>query len=972
MRSVVWIVLLCGLAAAPRPASAQYAEQPVPLPVPSSAAFSGPGRFTAAAQIGRRLFVAGPFTRLSPPTGSAVVVDLAGQYVPGAFPYFSGDVRQIVPDGVGGWLVAGEFVSVNGLPIAGFARVAPNRTVDARYRVVANGAIRKVAIAHGRIYLAGDFTSVNGASRRGLAALDAVSGALSPWGAGFDGGGLIRELSFSSLAVYVAGGGDPGHVWGLDAGSGRVLFDRPGFVSALAASSARVYLGGVGSTRPVWAIDPFTGRDTPWTPGFGFQYLPATYGWDATQITALLLDEGRLYIGGRFRTTDGRSTLAAVDAGSGQPSNWRPLTPDPYEGLGATLARVGPAITASLGGTLQAFDVASAATVPFAPDVVGAVATAALAPEGVVIGGTFNGSGGVNRAGLAAIDLDTYTTDPWTSAATAGPGDPFLELATDGTWLFARTEGTLNGFDARLLKIDPTTGAVVAERTFPSITTRMRVAGPEIVVTTYPRNTSTGAVGVVTIADWSYTALPVPIGGGWVTGLDVAGDTIYVAGAFTSVGGQTRPSFAAVHRQTGAVLPWNPRANTPRGLVRTSGGRVWAAGDFTRIGGQRRRGLAELDPVSGAALPWNPDIPGVLFGDTTYPGIAALEIGPDGLLYASIAPGFYSAGITRAVVSGQITPGLVVFSPATGRRLPWRPSASAMTSVQPDCFLAVEGCLPRAISAPADLQVTQSGATVSFTWALPAAPSRTGVRLEVGTVAGQANLISVDLPADQQAFSSAAPPGRYFARVRALAGLATSHTTPDVSFAVGPPAVPASPLDFRAVTDGANVTFTWQPPSTGAPPQYELQVGSREGSRDLAAIPLPGAATSWTVTAPVSTYWTRLAAVNAAGRSAPSNEVFLDLWPRQSSCSTVAPINLTATVVNRVVTFAWAYPPDASDEPPRLVAGSAPGLSDLASIQVTPYATSFSVAAPPGTYYVRLVVGCFTTGSSNEVQVVVP
>jgi hypothetical protein len=971
MRLVTWIALSCVILAGAAPA-AQYAELPLPLPVPSSATFtgSGPSWYTAAVQIGRRLFVAGPFTRLSPPTGSAVVVDLAGQHVPGAFPYFSGEVRQIVPDGAGGWLVVGDFVSVSGLPIAGFARVAPNRSVDLRYRVVANGAIRKVAIAHGRIYLAGDFTSVNGATRRGLAALDAVSGALSGWGAGFDGGGLVRELSFSSLAVYVAGGGDPGHVWGLDAGSGRVLFDRRGFVSALAASSARVYLGGDGSARPVWAIDPFTGADTAWAPGLGFQYLPATYGWDATQVTALLLDAGRLYIGGRFRTADGRQSLVAVDAGSGQPAAWRPLAPEPYQSYETSLSRVGPAIVASFGGTLQAFDVTSAATVPFAPEVVGAVTTAALAPEGVVIGGAFNGSGGVNRAGLAAIDLDTYTTEPWTSAATVSPGYPILDLASDGTWLFARTEGTLNGFDARLLKIDPATGAVVAERQFPSITTRMRVAGTQIVVTTSPRTGTSGAVGVVTIADWAYAALPPPIGG-WVTGLDVAGDTIYLAGAFTSVGGQTRPAFAAVHRQTGAVLPWNPAANTPRGLVRTSGGRVWAAGDFTRIGGQRRRGLAELDPVSGAALPWNPDLPGLLSGGTTYPGIANLEIGADGLLYASIAPGFFSAGVARAVAAGQITPGLVVYSPATGRRLPWQPAAGGMIAVQPDCFLTVEGCLPRAIPAPTDLQVTQSGATLAFNWTLPAAPSRTGVRLEVGTVAGRADLIAIDLPADRQTFSAAAPPGRYFARVRALAGVATSPTTPDVSFAVGPPAVPGAPLDFSVVADGARATFAWQPPSTGAPLQYELQVGSREGSRDLAAIALPGAATSWSVNAPVSTYWTRLVAVNAAGPSAPSNEAFLDLVPKQS-CSTVPPVNLTATVVNRVVTLSWAYPPDASDDPPRIVAGSAPGLSDLATIQAPPYSTSFSVAAPPGTYYVRLMVGCFTTASSSEVQVVVP
>lgn len=95
-----------------------------------------------------------------------------------------------------------------------------------------------------------------------MVSYQSFSGGLSSWGAGFDPHGNIRELSFSSLGVYVAGGDFPGHLWGLDAATGRLLFDRPGFVSAVAASSAQVYVGGVAYQRPVWAVDPFTGQDT--------------------------------------------------------------------------------------------------------------------------------------------------------------------------------------------------------------------------------------------------------------------------------------------------------------------------------------------------------------------------------------------------------------------------------------------------------------------------------------------------------------------------------------------------------------------------------------------------------------------------------------------------------------------------------------------------------------------------------------
>ena len=321
-------------------------------------------------------------------------------------------------------------------------------------------------------------------------------GALTGWGAGFDPRGGVRELSFSSLGVYVAGGPEPGHLWGLDAATGRVLFDCPGFVSAVAASSGLIYVGGTGFQRPVWAVNPFTGADTDWAPGLTFEYIPATYGWDATQVGDLLLDSGRLYIAGRFRTADGRASLTAVEAVGGRAVGWWPATPGPGNSE-AALFRVGPAIVANLGGasfggsqSIVAFDVTTAATIPFEPDVVGAVLAVAAAPEGVVVGGSFNGSGGVDRAGsLASLDLDTGEIEPWTSVgAGAARFDPIVELATDGTWLFARSEGTLNGNDARFFKIDAGDRRRRRRAGLPVRSpTRMRVAGGEIVVSTLAR-----------------------------------------------------------------------------------------------------------------------------------------------------------------------------------------------------------------------------------------------------------------------------------------------------------------------------------------------------------------------------------------------------------------------------------------------------------------------------------------------------
>ena len=738
----------------PAPAGAQYAEILRPLPVPVSRFFDHAsfGGFTAATQIGRRLFLAGPFTRLAEPTGGAVVTTVLGTRVPGAFPFFDGTVSQILPDGTGGWLVVGDFRSVNGEPSSGFARVNADRTVDARFRVIADAAIMRLAIAHGRVYLAGAFTAINGVRRRGLAAFDAATGQLTSWGAGFDGRGAVRELAASSIAVYVSGGDGGGRLWGLEAGTGRVLFDRPGFVSAIAAASDRVYLGGGGYARPVWAVDPLTGTDLDWATDLTFQYLPVTYDLDGTRVTALLLDGDRLYIGGFFHTAEGHWSLAAVQAASGGAVGWRPSPPAPS--FVVALVRVGPAIGASFihwlgtGSWLYAFHSETAARLPFQPDVVGGVATVAPAPEGVVLGGSFAAGGGVDRGGLASIDLDTYALDPWTAAIAFWPARAAIaELATDGVWLFALTEGDLGGRDARIVKIDPATGAVAGERSFPSVVTRMRVAGSQLLVSTHKPYTNAGQLGAITIADFSFTALPVTIDG-VVASLDATDDTVYFGGGFSTVNGEMRRGFAAVHRVTGAVQSWQPATNADGGIVRTAGGRVWLAGVFTRVGGQSRHGLAEVDPATGAPLPWNPDVGGVLSGGSTFGGVHRVEIASDGYLYAWLGPSLVSDTWARGVAAGQLTPLVLVYSTASGSRLPWRPAVTGLVALTPDCAVAPSGCLVEAVPSPANVQVSVVDHAVTITWTLPVTPARTGVRLEVGTVENRADLLALDLPAE--------------------------------------------------------------------------------------------------------------------------------------------------------------------------------------------------------------------------------
>jgi hypothetical protein len=734
-----------------------------------------------------------------------------------------------------------------------------------------------------------------------------------------------------------------------------------------------VYVGGYGYERPVWAVDPLTGQDTSWAVGFEFLPQSGTYG-DYTQINAMLLDEGRLFFAGRFSTSDARRNVAAVDADSGAPSSWR-YDVAPY--YPTSLTRVGPAIVVAYdysGPIALASD--SAARMPFNPPVFGHIRTLALAPEGVAIGGTFDGIGGTPRAGLASINLDTGGIEPWTSTLVSPYGFVTIQqLATDGTWLFARTS------DGRVAKIDPVSGAVLAERTMTPINAdlaRMVVAGGEIAIVTQQQ---VPELGLITVADWSYRVLPLTMGGYYsplVQGLAVDGDTIYLSGSFETVNGEDRPRLAALDRVTGAVLPWRPAPDASPVRVAAAGGRVWAGGSFLRIGGERRRGLAELDPATGAALPWNPDVAGVF--DTTYSALRSgpvsdLVLTPGGQLHVAI--GGYPVSIIsasdRPTVGGQATGYLVAFSTATGQRLPWHPDAARVLAATPDCLLVTTGCLPSAVPPPANLRVTQADASITLTWDLESSGG-TGVRVEVGSREGAGDLASFDLPAGTTTLTGVAPTGTYFARVRVLAGPSTSPPSREVSFSVGSD-TPGAPLDSMVVVDGTTVTLTWQHGSTGPPQAYELEVGGAEGRRD-AVIPLSGTTTSYTTEAPLGFYWARVVARNGASRSAPGQELLVAA-ALQQRCGVIPlpPTNLAASVSGGIVSLTWGPPADGPQvDLQRVVAGSAPGLSDLATFNLTMSATSFATAAPPGIYFVRVISDnqCLSTASSNEVRVVVP
>lgn len=185
-------------------------------------------------------------------------------------------------------------------------------------------------------------------------------------------------------------------------------------------------------------------------------------------------------------------------------------------------------------------------------------------------------------------------------------------------------------------------------------------------------------------------------------------------------------------------------------------------------------------------------------------------------------------------------------------------------------------------------------------------------------------------------------------------------------------AAPGSPNGAAAVVSGSAVTLTWQAPTTGGPPLgYLVEASLSPGGNAIAAF-LVIERTIFFGAVPNGVYYLRVRAGNAEGLSAPSADVMVSV-PGGETCPSPPPPpgGPAASVVGATVTLTWLPPSGGCAASGYIVhAGSAPGLSDLAAFNVGS-ATSLSVSAPPGTYFVRVVATNAFGGSPPSDEVIV-
>src|SRR5262245_175893 len=430
------------------------------------------------------------------------------------------------------------------------------------------GGVSALAMSNGKIYVGGSFTAIGVQPRNHLLALDAFTGALTPWDP--NANGAVNALVVSDGKVYVGGsftavgGQSRNHIAALDPAidtNNATAWDPNANddVSALhvipySSGSATIYAGGAftsigGQSRNrIAALGTYnnTNNATAWDPNSNGPVL---------ELTA---DEGNIYAGGSFSSIGGqpRAHLAAIDPNSGIPRSWHPL-------LGGSVY----SLTVSVGTVYAGGQTPTTSGVSAAPIL-------QILPQGFVTEGNLGTSTANFLVKLSPSQPGVVTVDYTTSdgAATAG---------TD----YVATSGTLTFQPGETLEPIPVTvnGDLAAEDEEDFHMTISDSSGADIY---------SSAVGQMDILDDDSVRQVLPnayVTDGMVNAVAVSGGTTYIGGAFTRVGPATGYGVP-VDIATGQPT-WLPKVNGSVNAVASDGAGGWyLGGSFTQRSEERRVG----------------------------------------------------------------------------------------------------------------------------------------------------------------------------------------------------------------------------------------------------------------------------------------------------------------------------------------------------------------------------------------------
>lgn len=423
---------------------------------------------------------------------------------------------------------------------------------------VVNAKVSNIRLQGNMLYVIGNFDTVGGVRRKGIAAINTATSAVAPWYPSFPSCISSLSSSFSDIVFHgnlayvgghyvdTCGAGLPPiyKVAVFSAGSGafnRFIFPRCGLfgcglpniywaagVHRMAVEGNRLftYTSGTYDTR-LTAIDLAGGDTVLWARYFN---MTAT-------ANELIAAGGSVYLGGYAI-----NEIYITDSSNANPAN----------------------IQQKLRNVVK-LDGATGAILPWNPAPVGLiyneVKTLALAGQDILMGGNFSHVNGLDRPGLFMMKSSTQEVLP-----------------------FAISGAFLEGPNA--IKRSGDTLLLAGDWAYPS--------------TTVPKTIR--AFNLNTAAEIS-PATPY-LGEAWAMEADAT--NIFVAGNVSdTTGGISKTKVIAINRQTGQVRSWAPGPNGSVDALHIADGRLYVSGSFTQIAGQSRQNVAAFDLTTLALLPWS-------------------------------------------------------------------------------------------------------------------------------------------------------------------------------------------------------------------------------------------------------------------------------------------------------------------------------------------------------------------------------
>jgi hypothetical protein len=477
---------------------------------------------------------------------------------------------------------------------------------------------------------------------------------------------FLLVISWSSSAAAQV---PDGSLWGTD-----------GLVDAIARSGDTIYIGGNFSK-----VGPCTGSGVPLDKQSGAPVAP--YSKVAGAVNAVVPDgTDGWYIGGSFVAVGGlrRANLAHVLA-DGSVAAWAPDVNGGVQALclsGGTLY-VGGDFTSVAGqarSCIAALDAMTGLAAAWDPNASGVpyftwVSALAVDRDVVYAGGSFARIGGQSRANLAALDPRTGMATAWDPSAddrvrTLAIHGKTMYVGGDFSWIAGRHREKLAALDAATGVATDWAVEVTSpyyQYFVPPYVSGLAVKGDQLYVAghfTTVGGQPRGGIAQLEAATGRVTAWnPHPVAEGVISAPYVYtvlahGHTVYVGGRFENFGGEERYGAAAVDARTGKASTWNPRADGDVACLAISGDRIFAGGSFGSLRDwQWRSYLAALDARTGAVTAWNPGMVGF--------GILALAVSGN-TVYAG---GFFWQ------IGGQWRNNIAALDAATGEATAWDPDA---------------------------------------------------------------------------------------------------------------------------------------------------------------------------------------------------------------------------------------------------------------------------------------------------------